>query len=251
LAGFVAATFLRGIRLIQIPTSLLAMVDSSVGGKTAVDLPQGKNLVGAFKQPVLVLVDPRVLATLPKAETRSGMAEAIKHSILADPSLFAELEAMKPDFKQPLSASQLARTIGIKVTVVEEDPLEHGRRAVLNLGHTVAHALERLSDYRLRHGEAVAIGTVAAARLAAELGRADGQLAARIGALLAAWGLPIRCPAFDVEAIWGAMAHDKKRRGRSLRWILPHDLGDVRIAEDVPPDTVKWVLRDMGARSAA
>jgi 3-dehydroquinate synthetase len=139
----------------------------------------------------------------------------------------------------------LARTIGVKLAVVEEDPLEQGRRAVLNLGHTVGHALERLSNYELRHGEAVAIGLVAAARLAVELGRADGGLPARIAALLAVWGLPTRCPAHDVEAIWAAMAHDKKRRGQSLRWVLPHDLGDVRIADDVPPETVKSVLRAM------
>jgi shikimate kinase / 3-dehydroquinate synthase len=251
LAGFAAATFMRGVAFAQVPTTLLAMVDASVGGKTGVDLSQGKNLVGAFKQPVLVLVDPCVLATLPEAEIRSGMAEAIKHSILADPSLFAKLESAVPDLKHPLSATQLARIISIKVAVVEEDPLEHGRRAVLNLGHTVAHALERLSSYRLRHGEAVATGMAAAARLAVELGRADAQLPARIEALLAAWGLPVRCPAYDVEAIWAAMAHDKKRRGRSLRWILPHGLGDVRIADDVPPETVKAVLKDMGARSAA
>jgi shikimate kinase / 3-dehydroquinate synthase len=248
LAGFAAATFMRGVAFAQMPTTLLAMVDASVGGKTGVDLPQGKNLVGAFKQPVLVLVDPRVLATLPEAEVRSGMAEAIKHSVLADPSLFAELEAATPDLQQPLSDTQLARSIGIKVAVVQEDPLEQGRRAILNLGHTVGHALERLSDYSLRHGEAVASGMVAATRLAIRLGRAQPSLAGRIEAVLAAWGLPTRCPPFEVEAIWAAMAHDKKRRGRSLRWVLPRDLGDVEIAGDVPPEAVKSVLQEMGAR---
>jgi 3-dehydroquinate synthetase len=179
------------------------------------------------------------------------MAEAIKHTVLADPALFAELGSARADLQHPLSATQLARIVGVKVAIVQEDPLEHGRRAVLNLGHTVGHALEQLSDYELRHGEAVAIGLVAAARLAVELGRADTGLPVRIAALLDAWGLPTRCPAYDVEAIWAAMAHDKKRRGRALRWVLPHDLGDVRIAGDVPPETVKSVLRDMGARSAA
>jgi shikimate kinase / 3-dehydroquinate synthase len=248
-AGFAAATFMRGVALAQVPTTLLAMVDASVGGKTGVDLPQGKNLVGAFKQPVLVLADPHVLATLPEEEVRSGMAETIKHGILADPALFAELESTAPDVEQPLSDAQLARAVRIKVAIVEEDPLEYGRRAVLNLGHTVGHALERLSNYRLRHGEAVAIGMVAAARLAAELGRADRLLAVRIEALLAAWGLPVHCPRFDVDAIWAAMAHDKKRRGRSLRWILPHRLGEVEIADDVPPQAVRSVLEGMGARS--
>ncbi|MGC9333772.1 MAG: 3-dehydroquinate synthase [Anaerolineae bacterium] len=247
-AGFAAATFMRGIAFAQVPTTLLAMVDASVGGKTGVDLPQGKNLVGAFKQPVLVLADPNVLATLPEEEVRSGMAEAIKHSILADPALFAELESTVPDLERPLSDAQLARTIRVKVAIVEEDPLEHGRRAVLNLGHTVGHALERLSNYSLRHGEAVAIGVVVAAHLSAELGRADRLLAERIEALLAAWGLPVRCPDFDVDAIWAAMAHDKKRRGRSLRWILPRALAQVEIADDVPPEAVRSVLEEMGAR---
>jgi len=268
-AGFAAATFMRGVRFAQVPTTLLAMVDASVGAKTGVDLPQGKNLVGAFKQPVLVVIDPTVLATLPVAEIRSGMAEVIKHGVISAPALFAELESSPPqspisNLHSPLStlhspfsisASQIARSLHVKIDVVEEDPFERGRRAVLNLGHTVGHALERLSGFTLRHGEAVGIGMVAAARIAAGLGRADPALAGRVEGVLSAWGLPVRCPRFDklsaqhvdADAIWEAMAHDKKRRGRSLRWVLPRAIGQVEIAEDVPRDVVLAVLRDLGA----
>jgi len=247
-AGFAAATFMRGIRFAQAPTTLLAMVDGSVGGKTGVDLPQGKNLVGAFKQPELVLIDPAVLTTLLSEEIRSGLAEMIKHSVIGAPDLFAEIESSIPSLQSPTSASQIARSLQIKIGVVEDDPFEQGRRAVLNLGHTVGHALERLSGFSLPHGEAVSIGMVAAARIAAELGRADRSLAERIEAVLVAWGLPVRCPSFDVGAIWEAMAHDKKKRGGALRWVLPLQVGRVEIFEDVPPETVEAVLQDLGAR---
>ena len=250
IAGFAAATFLRGVRFVQVPTTILAMADASVGGKTGVDLAQGKNLVGAFKQPAMVLLDPAVLVTLPGEEVRSGMAEVIKHGIIGAPDLFAELESHRPGPGAPISASQLARTLRVKIDVVEDDPFEEGRRAVLNLGHTVGHSLERLSGFSLRHGEAVAIGLVAAARISAELGRAASTLPERIAAALVAWGLPVRCPPYPVEAIWGAMAHDKKRRGRSLRWILPHEIGHVEIVDDVPERVVKSVLKEL-ARSAS
>jgi shikimate kinase/3-dehydroquinate synthase len=258
-AGFAAATFMRGVRFVQAPTTLLAMVDASVGGKTGVDLPQGKNLAGAFKQPALVVVDPSTLATLPAEETRSGMAEVIKHGVIGDPALFAELEAATPqtpnsklqtpisNLQPSISTSQLARALRVKIEIVEQDPFEQGRRAVLNLGHTVGHALERLSSFTLRHGEAVAIGTVAAACIAVEVRRAAPALADRVADMLTAWGLPVRCPDFEAGAIWEAMAHDKKRRGRCLRWVLPHTIGQVEIVEDVPRDVVMAVLRDMGA----
>jgi 3-dehydroquinate synthase len=249
LAGFAAATFMRGVRFVQVPTTILAMADASVGGKTGVDLPQGKNLAGAFKQPELVLIDPGLLPTLPAAEIRSGMAEVIKHGIIGDPDLFAQLESPISNPQSPLSTPQLARTLQVKIDVVEADPFEGGRRAVLNLGHTVGHALERLSGFSLRHGEAVSIGIVAAARIAVALGRADQALVDRIEPVLAAWGLPVRCPPFDVDAIWEAMAHDKKRRGRDLRWVLPHAIGHVEITAGVPPALARSVLRDLGARS--
>jgi shikimate kinase/3-dehydroquinate synthase len=249
IAGFAAASFMRGVRFVQVPTTILAMADASVGGKVGVDLPQGKNLVGAFKQPVAVVMDPTVLATLPEEEVRSGMAEVIKHSIIGAPDLLAELEVVTPN-AQSISTSLLAQSLQVKIQVIENDPYEQGRRAVLNLGHTVGHGLERLSDFSLRHGEAVAIGMVAASRIALELGRADRSLSDRIEAVLEAWGLPVRCPPYDADAIWEAMTHDKKRRGRTLRWVLPHAIGHVEIVEDVPLGVVKSVLQDLGARGS-
>jgi len=250
IAGFAAASFMRGLPFVQVPTTLLAMTDASVGGKTGVDLPQGKNLVGAFKQPEVVVIDPEVLATLPQAEIRAGMAEVLKHGLLADPQLFAELETPPQEGRLPLSVAQLARSLRVKIEIVESDPYERGRRAVLNLGHTVGHGLERLSGFSLRHGEAVAIGLVAAARIAVRLGLAAPVLVSRIEAALTAWGLPVRCPPYDVAAIWEAMGHDKKRRGRSLRWVLPYDVGQVEIVPDVPPEVVRSVLCEMGARES-
>jgi len=246
IAGFAAASFMRGVCFVQVPTTLLSMVDASVGGKTGVDLPQGKNLAGAFKQPALVLIDPDVLATLASEELCAGMAEVLKHGVIGDPALFADLEAGPRSVV--LDSRQIARALRVKAAVVEEDPFEQGRRAVLNLGHTVGHALERLSDFTLRHGEGVGIGMVAAARIAGALGWAEEELAVRVEAALRAWTLPVRCPAFEVDAIWAAMAHDKKRRGRALRWVLPWDVGQVAISEDVPREVVVGVLQEMGAR---
>jgi shikimate kinase/3-dehydroquinate synthase len=234
-----------------VPTTLLAMVDASVGGKTGVDLPQGKNLVGAFKQPALVLIDPAVLATLPADEFRSGMAEMIKHGVIGDADLFAELETGQGRYPDSGMAERIARALRVKIAIVEEDPFEQGRRAVLNVGHTVGHALERLSDFSLRHGEAVSIGMVAAAKIAVELGRADVSLVDRIEAILSAWGLPVRCPPFDADAILAAMAHDKKKQGHELRWVLPRAIGQAEIITDVPPQVVRSVLCSLGARSEA
>jgi len=250
-AGFAAATFMRGVAFVQVPTTLLAMVDASVGGKTGVDLPQGKNLAGAFKQPQAVVVDPTVLATLAPEELRSGVAETIKHGVIGAPALLKELEDLQGvlcSWWEEGGAARIARALRVKIDVVEEDPFEKERRAVLNLGHTTGHALEKLSDFTLRHGEAVAIGMVAAARLAVQLERASDRLPARIERALAGWGLPVRCPPFEADGIWEAMAHDKKRRGRALRWILPRAIGEVEIFVDIPPDLVRQVLRDMGAR---
>jgi shikimate kinase/3-dehydroquinate synthase len=244
IAGFAAASFMRGVRFAQAPTTLLAMTDASVGGKTGVDLSQGKNLVGAFKQPALVLIDLAVLGTLPAEEIRCGMAEVIKHGIIGAPDLFAELEANP---QSPVSVAQLARALPVKIAVVEEDPFEGGRRAVLNLGHTVAHGLERLSDYAMRHGEAVSVGMVAAARIAVKIGLAEPALADRIEAALAAWSLPVTCPPYGADAIYEALAYDKKKRGKVLRWVLPREVGAVEIVEDVSPDIVKSALRTMGA----
>jgi len=247
IAGFAAATYMRGVRLVQVPTTLLAMTDSSVGGKTGVDLPQGKNLVGAFKHPELVFIDVRVLDTLPAVEYRSGLAEVIKHGVVGDPVLFDALGRRLRDGDVPVTPELLARSILTKVGVVSEDPHEMGRRAVLNLGHTTAHALERLSRYTLRHGEAVSIGMVAASKLAVALEIADHDVSAAIENVLNVAGLPVRCPALPVASILGAMRHDKKRRGAGLRWILPQAIGAVGIYDDVPQRAVASVLAQMGA----
>jgi 3-dehydroquinate synthase len=240
-AGFAAATLLRGVRFVQMPTTLLAMVDSSVGGKVAVDHPRGKNLIGAFKQPELVIADIALLETLPPAEYRSGLAEAIKHGVIAAPSLFEHFErGGRGDELAPL-----AEAIRVKIEVVQEDPFERGRRAVLNLGHTFGHAIELLSDYRMRHGEAVSIGLVAAARTAEAMGLAKPELAARLVGCLSRHEMPTRLPDYAPEAIWEAMSSDKKRRGGKLRFVLPRAIGDVVITDEVSREIVVDVLSKM------
>ena len=252
IAGFAAATFLRGVRFIQVPTTLLSMVDASVGGKTGVNLPDGKNLVGAFKRPALVLIDPQVLGTLPKDEIRSGVAEMIKHGIIGDPTLLAEIEESPLDpasWGTAAAADRIARALDVKIDIVEQDPLESGRRAVLNLGHTVGHALETLGGYELRHGEAVSIGLAAAARLASKRGLAAPSLVETIERILRRCGLPTACPAHRIEEIEAAMGHDKKRDGGVLRWVLPRTIGDVIVTDDVPHELVREVLSEIGTRS--
>ncbi|MFQ5422199.1 MAG: 3-dehydroquinate synthase, partial [Anaerolineae bacterium] len=196
-AGFAAATFLRGIPFVQIPTTLLAMVDASIGGKTGVDLPQGKNLVGAFKQPEMVFIDPAVLSTLPAVEFRSGLAEVVKNSIIGSPSLFEALK--RGEFTLPW---MLAEAIQVKIRVVEADPFEQGRRAVLNLGHTFAHAFEQLSNYELRHGQAVSIGIACAARLAQNLNHCSAPDAEAIIDLLEFLDMPTQIPNHSPDAVW-------------------------------------------------
>ncbi len=240
LVGFVAATYMRGLPLIQCPTSLLAMVDASIGGKVAVDHPRAKNLIGAFKQPALVVTDPAVLRTLPEGELRAGLAEVVKHGIIAAPALFEHLEERGPDDLTWI----VERAVAVKIGVVEEDPYERGRRAVLNLGHTFGHALEVLSDFRLRHGEGVSIGLVIAARVSEALGMCSPALPARVERLLQGLGLPTSWGDFAPQAIWLAMGSDKKKRGRRLRLVLPRSLGDVIIADDVPQEVVITVLEE-------
>ena len=246
IAGFAAATFMRGVRFVQVPTTLLAMVDASVGGKTGVDLDQGKNLVGAFKQPALVVIDPNVLSSLPADEFRNGIAETIKHGIIGAPDLFADLE--RDPQPRPIPAARIARALRVKIEIVEQDPYEQGPRAVLNLGHTVGHALERLSEFELSHGKAVAIGLVAAARIAARLKLAKRDLADRIENILSAWGLPIRVPGFSSDRVIAAMAHDKKKLHGRLRFILPRRIGEVEIVDDIPPVVIQTALDEMKAR---
>ncbi|GAB4425885.1 MAG: 3-dehydroquinate synthase [Anaerolineae bacterium] len=245
--GFAAASFLRGVPFVQIPTTLLSMVDASVGGKTGVDLPQGKNLVGAFKQPEMVVLDPNVLQTLPPAELRAGMAEVIKHGILdTTDNLFEQLESRADASPTPYSllpTPLLQASVSVKIRVVQEDPFEQGRRATLNLGHTFAHAFERLARFDMRHGDAVAMGLVCAARLSARLGLCAGDTTERITALVAATGLPTEPPDFPPEEIWAAMATDKKRVGNTVRFILPRAIGDVDIFSDIEQADVLAVLQ--------
>ena len=240
-AGFAAASFLRGVPFVQVPTSLLAMVDASVGGKTGVDLPQGKNLVGAFKQPALVAIDPETLKTLPSDEFRSGLAEVVKHGMIGDPGLFEVMEG-----REVLPLSELvARAVRVKVAVVQEDPFEQGRRATLNLGHTFGHAFETLSGYRLRHGEAVSIGLAAATRLAARLALCEPALVERVERALDRLGLPVRAPGFAPEQIMAAMGADKKRVGGRLRFVLPRAIGAVDVFDHVEASDIVQTLQDV------
>lgn len=234
MAGFAAATYMRGVALVQVPTTLLGMVDASVGGKVAVDHPRGKNLIGAFVQPLMVVLDPLCLDSLPDIERRAGMAEVIKHGIIGDPQLFAALE----QGDAPALGWLLQRQLQVKIDVVEEDPYERGRRVVLNLGHTFAHAYETLSDYRLHHGIAVALGMVAAAHLAELRGLCTPETRARIVATLERHGLPVHYDAYPPEAVYDAMGMDKKRQGSQLRFILPRAIGEVIVDGDVPKEQV-------------
>ena len=238
MAGFAAATYMRGVPLVQLPTTLLAMVDASIGGKVAVDHPRGKNLIGAFKQPELVVIDPLALTTLDEAEMRSGWAEVIKAGVIGSPSLFKQLEERGG---KPL-LHIITEAIRVKVAVVEEDPYERGRRAVLNLGHTFGHALEVLGGFTLRHGEAVSIGLVAATRTAVALGLCDEMVEGRLVALLRRFGLPTRYAGYDPGEVWEAMTTDKKRRGKKMRFVLPRAIGQVVVTDQAPKVVVLEVL---------
>jgi 3-dehydroquinate synthase len=252
MAGFAAATWLRGIAFVQVPTSLLAMVDAAIGGKTGVNHPQGKNLIGAFHQPRLVLIDPQVLQTLPAREFRAGMAEVIKYGIIWDADLFAQLEAAKRLDQQryvsdDLMQSILTRSCQAKAHVVSQDEKEAGLRAILNYGHTIGHAVESLTGYRLvNHGEAVAIGMVAAGQIAVDLGRWDQASSDRQHALIEKAGLPTQLPAtLDIEAILTTLQTDKKVQSGQVRFILPNQIGSVDITDQVPADVIRKVLQQM------
>ncbi len=236
-AGFVAATILRGVAWVNLPTTVLAMSDASLGGKVGVDLPEGKNLVGAFHPPALVVADTATLETLPPAEVRSGMAEVIKSGIIDDADLFERLE--RGDM--PL-ASAIARAAAVKVGIVSGDPYEHGERAALNLGHTIGHGVEAASGFRLSHGESVAIGMAAVARLAEDMGVAEAGLAQRVEACLQRAGLPVRCPGLSPAAIRAAMASDKKKARGELRFVLPRRIGEVVWGQAVAAEAVTQAL---------
>ncbi|HAZ43385.1 MAG TPA: 3-dehydroquinate synthase [Cyanobacteria bacterium UBA11369] len=254
MTGFAAATWLRGINFIQVPTSLLAMVDAAIGGKTGVNHPKGKNLIGAFYQPKLVLIDPQVLNTLPPREFRAGMAEVIKYGVIWDAELFESLEASKrlDQFRyisQELLQQILNKSCQAKADVVSKDEKESGLRAILNYGHTIGHAVESLTGYKLvNHGEAVAIGMVAAGQLAVHLSMWDKTDAERQDALIKKAGLPTQLPAgLDIEAVIDTLQTDKKVKDGKVRFILPTRIGEVIVTDKVEADLMREVLPKMQA----
>ncbi|MEC7450292.1 MAG: 3-dehydroquinate synthase [Planctomycetota bacterium] len=243
LAGFAAATYARGLRFIQVPTTLLAMVDSSVGGKTGINLPTSKNMVGAFWQPIGVMIELETLETLPRREYLSGLAEVTKYGVIMDEDFFAFLESntcavleRHPDVLIPL----VARCCELKAEVVAADEREtSGRRAILNYGHTFAHAFENLLGYgTILHGEAVSIGMHCAARLATRLGRVSTEFVERQKQLLLALGLPVETPKLDSKAVLATMQRDKKVAHGKLRFILPDRLGKVSLVDDVESEAL-------------
>ena len=281
LAGFIAATYARGLRFMQVPTSLLAQVDSSVGGKVGIDLPEAKNMIGSFLQPLGVLIDTATLATLPANEFRAGLGEVVKYGVILDADLFQYLEANAAaivDRKQDSLAHVIARCCRLKADVVERDEREEtGLRAILNFGHTFGHAFETLSwrraeeenancklqiancklsesnpqspipnpsSFTLLHGEAVSIGMVCAARLAERTGRVDAAFTARLRALLKTFGLPVEVPKLDHQAILDVMMHDKKVAHGLLHFILPSRMGQVELVGGIAPADILAALED-------
>lgn len=248
MTGFVAATVLRGVPFVQVPTTLLAMVDASVGGKTGINHSTGKNLIGSFHQPIAVLIDPDVLATLPPREIRGGLAECIKHDIIRDAEGFADLQknisrALRLDLDY--LAQLVAHNVAIKARVVEADPFERGERAHLNFGHTFGHAIESISRYSYSHGESVALGMTAAARAATDLGMIDESARRRIVSLIEQAELPTRGLTLDPKAVVDAMIFDKKVKDGRVRFVLPDRIGHVVIRDDVPTNVVTRAVESL------
>jgi len=253
LAGFVAATFLRGLPLVQVPTSLVAMVDAAIGGKTAVNHPKAKNLIGAFYQPCLVIADVQALTTLPRRELISGWSEVIKHGLILDAEFFEFLEGNAPELSrlEPDTAIKAIRgSAAIKARVVSEDEKERGKRTLLNYGHTIAHGLEAATSYeRFLHGEAVAIGMMGAAMMSHNLGLLPQEVVERQRALLERFGLPTSCTEVDLPSVLKAMELDKKVRGKAVRWVLLSGIGQPVIRDDVPREQAVKVLQELLAGS--
>ena len=247
IAGYVAATFMRGVNFVQCPTSLMAMVDTSVGGKTSIDLPQGKNMIGVYKQPTKVIADVATLQTLPQADFASGMAEVIKHGLIAESNLLEQVEKgywAKNWDRSPSYIGELqrlvAQAIQVKINIVQADPFEQGQRSILNLGHTFAYAIEQVSNNAYRHGEAVSMGLVAAANLSARLGFCDILLQKRIEGILESVNLPTRIPSdIKPDALIQAMQRDKKKRAGQLRFILLRGIGQAFVSDGVSVDEIK------------
>ncbi|HSD83398.1 MAG TPA: 3-dehydroquinate synthase [Anaerolineae bacterium] len=237
LSGFVAATYLRGVPWVCCATTLLSMVDASIGGKTGVDLPAGKNLVGAFHPPWLTISDLTTLQTLPEREFQAGLAEVLKAGVIGDAELFELIESGSTDVQEIIR-----RAIKVKVDVVREDPFEKGRRAALNLGHTIGHGLEAASQFLLRHGEAIGIGLIAETKIAERLGLANKGLSDRFEAVIAKVGLPTRYANLETNTIMELMRSDKKKQLGRLKFALPRAIGDVVIGVDVEDDLIREAL---------
>ena len=245
LAGFVAATYQRGVPLVQLPTTLLAQVDSSVGGKVAVDHGQLKNMIGAFYQPAMVIADTGTLQSLPDEELKNGLAEVIKSAAIRDSAFFSFLEENVAKINS-LDADVLEeivyRSVSIKAEVVAEDELDMGLRNILNYGHTIGHAVESAAGFKIKHGQAVAIGMVAAARIAARLRMLNESEVKRLLELLSRSGLPTGVPDLEVEKVMHSMQHDKKVRAGRVKFILLESLGKATVVDDVAPSLIKEVL---------
>jgi 3-dehydroquinate synthase len=244
LAGYVAATYLRGIPFVQVPTSLLAMVDSSVGGKTGINLPEGKNLVGAFYQPELVLADLHTLQTLPVREYRAGLAEIVKYGIIYDAPFFELLEEQIHELPKVDNVELLAKVVGrcceIKADVVAQDEREGGLRAILNFGHTAGHALEKVAGYgEYVHGEAVAIGSIYAARASVERTGLSQTECARIEEIFQNLELPVNAPGYEWPELRAALSVDKKTEGGMPRFVLASEIGKVSIGNEIPEDLME------------
>jgi len=250
IVGFVAATFLRGVSVIQVPTSLAAMVDASIGGKTAVNLPAGKNLVGAFYQPRMVVADLSTLKSLAPRELASGWAEAIKHGLILDASLFDLFEERVESllYLEPEVTSEvIRRSMAIKGKIVAEDEKETaGRRILLNYGHTIGHGLEAATGYTaLLHGEAVSVGMVAAGAIAQQMGLISHEAVERYTAVLKGFGLPTSCPGVDPDSVVKAMEMDKKTTSKKINWVLLEDIGITTVCSDVPDDLMQQAVRNI------
>ena len=250
LAGFVAATYVRGMPFAQAPTSLLAMMDASIGGKVAVDLPRGKNLVGAFYQPRLVLSDVSILRGLPARQMASGWAEAIKHGLILDEDLLADFDRQRDALMalEPQAAAELIRrSVAIKANVVSRDERETlGVRVLLNYGHTIGHAIEATTGYdTYLHGEAVSVGMMGAANIALHMGLLDAEAVGRQADMLRSFGLPLSCEGVSVDAIEEAMRSDKKVSAGSIRWVLLDGIGNAVTRNDVPPELVRQTVEGL------
>lgn len=250
LAGFVASTYLRGINFLLVPTTLLAQVDASVGGKVGVDLPAGKNLIGSFYQPKFVYMDLETLKTLGPRQIREGLAEIVKHGVIKDKELFSYLEkkvGRVRNLDKEVAQFIIERSVRIKAVVVEEDEREEkGRRQVLNFGHTIGHAIEGAMEYKeYTHGEAVSLGMVAAVKISEKLGFISEDLVKRIIELLKVIGLPVKVEEVDEDKFWDVLHRDKKIRAGGLNFVLPRDIGDVFLTSEVPIKVIKEVLREI------